>query len=351
MKPFISILIPCRNEARFLGRCLDSILANDYPRDRMEVLVIDGASTDGTRELIARLQAAAYREKDTRVRWIENPQLITPCALNRGIDAARGEIIARVDAHAAVAPDYFRRCVERLLSSGADNVGGVMRTLPQDPGLFAGPIVAALRHRFGVGNSYFRLGSDQPRWVDTVFGGCWRRDVFERVGRFHPALRRSQDMEFSLRLKASGGRTLLAPEIASDYYARSRMGPFWRHNFVNGEWAVLPFLYSPVMPVRPRHLTPLLFVSAVGAGILLAPWNGWPLAVVAIPYAALSLAASAHVAAREKCAHYFFLMPLVFLCLHVAYGLGSLWGLLQTAAVRRSIPAVVSKETPCIPRP
>ena len=168
MKPFLSVLIPCRNESRFLARCLDSILANDYPPDRMEVLVTDGASSDGTRDLIG-----AYQRKDARVRLVDNPEGTTPYALNHGIDAARGEILAVVGAHAAVAPDYFRLLVERLLSSGADNVGGVVRTLPQDPGWFAGPIVAALSHRFGVGNSHFRVGTSAPRWVDTVFGGCW----------------------------------------------------------------------------------------------------------------------------------------------------------------------------------
>jgi cellulose synthase/poly-beta-1,6-N-acetylglucosamine synthase-like glycosyltransferase len=351
MTPFLSVLIPCRDEARFLARCLDSILANDYPPERMEVLVIDGASTDGTRALIAGYQAAASGRKDSRVRLINNPQRITPCALNHGIEAARGEIIARVDAHAAVAPDYFRRSVDLLLSSGAENVGGVMRTLPQDPGCFAGPIVAALSHRFGVGNSYFRVGADQPRWVDTVFGGCWRREVFERVGRFNPRLRRSQDMEFSLRLKALGGRTLLSPEITCDYYARTRMGPFWRHNFANGEWAVLPFLYSPVMPVRPRHLLPLLFTVALAWGVVFAPWGGWPLGAVALPYALLSLGASLQIARRERSMACFFLMPLVFFSLHLSYGLGSLWGLLKVAAAPRPRDGAPSEEAPCIPRP
>ena len=348
MKPFLSVLIPCRNETRFLGRCLDSILANDYPPERMEVLVVDGASTDGTRERIAE-----YASRDARVRLIDNPELFTPCALNRGIAAARGEIVARVDAHASVATDYFRRAVERLLTSGADNVGGVMRTLPQDTGCFAGPIVAALSHPFGVGNSYFRVGSDRPRWVDSVFGGCWRREVFERVGGFNPALRRSQDMEFSLRLKALGGRTLLAPEITSDYYARSRMGPFWRHNFVNGEWAVLPFLHSSVMPVTLRHLIPLLFVAALAGGAALTRWSPWPLGAVVLPYGLLNLAASVHVAVRAgtpaKCVGYLMLMPFVFFSLHLSYGLGSFSGLLQAAAA--SFRAARPKETTCTPRP
>jgi glycosyltransferase involved in cell wall biosynthesis len=323
----------------------------------MELLVIDGASTDGTRGLIDE-----YRAKDVRVRLVDNPQGNTPSALNRGIDAARGEIIARVDAHAAVPPDYFTRCVAHLTASGADNVGGVMRTLPQDPGYFAGPIVAALSHPFGVGNSHFRIGSREPRWVDTVFGGCWRREVFARVGRFNPALLRSQDLEFSLRLKALGGRTLLVPDVSSDYYARSRMGPFWRHNVSNGKWAILPFLSSPVMPVAWRHLIPLLFVMALLLGIVLAPWTRAPLAAVALLYALVNAAASVHVSAREHRPRYLFLMPLAFFALHLSYGLGSLAGLVQVAAAWRPSRAehikpiaehhieACTKESACLPR-
>jgi len=344
MKPFVSVVIPCRNEARFLPRCLDSILRGDYPPDRMEVLAVDGSSSDGTRECIR-----CYAQRDPRVRLVENLQGTTPAALNRGIDAARGEIIARVDAHASVARDYLTRCVEYLSCSGADNVGGTMSTLPQDGGWFAGPIVAALSHRFGVGNSYFRIGLDEPRWVDTVFGGCWRRQVFERVGRFNPDLLRSQDLEFSLRLKAAGGRTLLAPDVRSDYYARARFASFWRHNFLNGEWAILPFVYSEVIPVSLRHLIPLLFVLALGAGAALLPWSGRPLAAVLVPYAAANLGASAQVALTRHQVKYLALMPAVFGALHLAYGLGSISGLIRAAGVlwkRGTAP----KEKTCQPQ-
>ncbi len=343
--PFLSVVIPCRNEVRFLARCLDSILAGGYPAGRMEVLVVDGGSSDGTRELIEERAQA-----DLRVRLIDNPQGTTPWALNHGIAAARGDIVARVDAHAAVAADYFTLCVAHLESSGADNVGGTMRTLPRDMGLFAGPIVAALGHRFGVGNSYFRIGSREPRWVDTVFGGCWRRDVFQRVGKFNTDLRRSQDMEFSLRLKAAGGRTLLVPEVCSDYYARSRLGSFVRHNFSNGEWAVLPFIYSDVIPVSLRHLIPLLFALSLLAGATLFAWTPWLLAAVCIPYTLANLAASMDVARKLNVPGYVLSMPPVFFLLHASYGLGSIVGVLRAASASWQRKRTVLKEGPCIPR-
>ena len=108
----------------------------------------------------------------------------------------------------------------------------------------------------------FRVHTDEPKWVDTVFGGCYRREVFDRVGLFNENLVRGQDMEFNLRLKKAGGKTLLVPDIVSYYYARSDIKSFWKHNFTNGVWAILPFLYSPIMPVSWRHLVPLIFVTA-----------------------------------------------------------------------------------------
>ncbi len=387
MKPFVSVIIPVRNECGFIGRALDSILLGDYPADRMEVIVADGMSTDGTRQRIAE-----YSARDRRVRMIDNPERITPTALNRAIDAAGGEIIARVDAHATVAPDYLSCCIHHLEWSGADNVGGPMRTLPQSSGPFSGAIVAALSHRFGVGNSYFRVASPETqqraRWVDTVFGGCWRREVFDTVGRFNERLVRSQDLEFSLRLKACGGKTLLAPDVRSEYYARSDFRSFWRHNFRNGEWAVLPFVNSEIVAVSVRHLVPLMFVAALALGTALvlgtslalsrgatpfldatlapgvalsfaavlargatlfpaaalargaaAAWTVVPLAMVAIPYILLNLAASTQVAWRERKLSFLASMPMVFASLHLSYGLGSASGVFQIVSqmIRRKL--------------
>lgn len=326
---FISVIIPCRNERAYLGRCLDSILESDWAADAMEVIVADGMSDDGTRALIDR-----YVRADTRVRMIDNPERITPVALNRAIEAAGGDVIVRVDAHAAIAADYLLRCVHYLESTDADNVGGTMRTLPQSEGVFSGAILTAISHRFGVGNSYFRIGAGGPRWVDTVFGGCWSRDVFDRVGKFNELLERSQDMEFSLRLKAAGGKTLLVPDIRSDYYARSDLVSFARHNVLNGQWAVLPFLYSEVMPVSLRHLVPLLFVVAllIGAGAL--RWTPWVLASIGIPYAAANLLASAHAALCARRLSHLALLPIAFGALHLGYGFGSIVGVLKVIGKR-----------------
>lgn len=331
MKPFVSVIVPCRNEVRFLGRCLDSVLQGDYPAERMEVIVADGLSDDGTREVIAR-----YVKQDRRVRLVDNPERSTPVALNLGLGVACGDVIARLDAHAEMAPGYLSGCVDSLERTGADNVGGVRLELAQDTGAFAGPIVAALTHPFGVGNAHYRFGSTQARWVDTVFCGCWRREVFERIGKFNERLSRTQDLEFNQRLRKAGGKILLEPALTTYYYTRSRLGRFCRHNWINGVWSVLPFAYSTVIPVRWRHLTPLGFVGAtliLGAVALADPKLRWAPALTAVPYLAVNLAVSLQVAVRRRSWRYAALMPIAFAALHLAYGAGSLWGAARLAAI------------------
>jgi succinoglycan biosynthesis protein ExoA len=325
MKPLVSVIVPCRNEQSFIERSLDSILASDYPR--LEVIVADGMSTDRTRELL--LDRAA---RDPRLRIIDNPERITPVALNRAIAASTGEVVLRFDAHAVMPADYIRRSVELLYSSGAQNAGGSIRTLPRSDGPFAGPIVAVLGSRFGVGNSSFRVKSGEtgPRPADTVFGGCWRREVFSRIGGFNEKLARSQDIEFNLRLARAGGTIVLDPDIVCDYLARADLASFLAHNFSNGVWAVLPFAFSEIVPVRPRHLIPLVFVTSLVVSWLLLPFP-WSIGV-ALAYAAANLAASTRIALGCRRPAYLALMPTAFACLHLAYGLGSAWGCLKLAA-------------------
>lgn len=323
MTPLVSVIIPCRNEVRFIGACLDSVLASEYPADKLEVIVADGMSEDGTREQVDR-----YAARDSRLRCIDNPARVTPIALNLAIKAARGDLILRLDAHARLAPDYIAQAARHLETREADCVGGAMLTVAEESGRFAEPIRVALSHPFGVGNSHFRLGLQASRWVDTVYGACWRREVFDRVGGFSERLERSQDIEFSSRLRRAGGKILLSPQMRIQYYARSTAGEFWRQNVTNGMWAILPFGCASGMAVRWRHLAPLALVMCLAAAAIAGVWtgNGWmPTAVVA-PYVAANLAASVHAAWRERSVPLVLWMPVVFAGLHVGYGAGSVWG-------------------------
>jgi cellulose synthase/poly-beta-1,6-N-acetylglucosamine synthase-like glycosyltransferase len=337
--PTISVIVPCRNELRFIGTCIDSLFASNYPSDRMEIIVVNGMSDDGTREEVASL----VRRNQT-VHLLDNPKRTMPAGVNLGIQHAKGELIFILGAHARVDSSYFSRCVDSLLAYGADNVGGIIETIPQTDGLMGRAIVHSLSHRFGVGNSYFRIHSDQPRWVDTVFGGCYRKRIFEEVGPFNELLTCSQDMEFNRRLKKRGGKILLMPDIICYYYARSNLSSFWRHNFRNGVWAILPFLYSEVMPVRFRHLVPLLFVTSVFGSALASMqvrpfW--WLLLTIVGSYCVCSVLASLQIAWRRQDVRYLFLMPLVFSMLHLGYGLGSAWGMVRVlqAGLARAVSA------------
>ena len=214
-------------------------------------------------------------------RLIENERLITPAALNLAIRASNGAYLLWMSAHSSYETGYIQSCVEYAEVFQADNTGGTIVTVPRDDTVAAPYIVAALTSRFGVGDARFRFTSGDPRWTDTVFGGCYRRDVFERIGLFNEALVRGQDMEFNLRLRRAGLRTLLVPTIHSVYHARTRVGEFARHNWTNGVWAILPWLHVSHRPVAWRHLVPLVFVTAmtIAVGLAVSVQGGWwPLA-------------------------------------------------------------------------
>lgn len=332
MKPFVSIVIPCRNEAVSIRACLGSVLASDYPRDRMEVLVADGMSTDGTRAAVEQIV-----RKDARVRLLDNPDRVTPKALNRAIAASRGSYILRVDAHSAIGPEYIAALIEFLeFHPKAWGAGGRMETKPETNGVFAGAITTVLRHRFGVGNSSFRTDDEalEPYRVDTVFNCCWRREVFVRAGLFHEQLVRSQDIEMSSRIARAGGTLWLVPAARTTYFARVHFRDYLRHNWSNGIWSAVPAIYLGKLPVRWRHLVPLAFIaSLVGSAVLslAVPALRWIILIPAVPYILVNLAVSLAAAWRKRDLTLALLLPLSFAGLHLPYGAGSLWGMLRVA--------------------
>lgn len=328
MPPFISIIVPCRNEQKFIGACLESIIGNGYPLDRLEVLVVDGMSEDGTREAVRTITS-----RHPFIRILDNPLKITPRAFNIGIENARGDLVMIMSAHATYGRGAIGKCAEYSQSHQADNVGGVWKIHPRGDGWFDKLAAAALSNRFGVGGAHYRVVTDdEPRWVDTVAYGCYKREVFRKIGTFNEKLVRGQDMELNKRLKAAGGTILLVPDVVIHYYARSNFVSFGIHNFRNGLWAILPFAHSKGMPVSLRHLIPMAFVMGLlGAGIGGLFWRplGWFFVALCAAYGLAAAAASLRLAMERKDARYFLLMPFVFASLHVCYGLGSLYGIVR----------------------
>lgn len=322
----VSVIIACRNERAFITDCLDSILANDYPQELTEVLVVDGMSDDNTRQIVER-----YCERFPFVRLLENPLKIASAAFNLGIQCASGDLIVIMGAHNVYPPDYISRCVRASNESGADNVGGIIRVLPRTSGLLGRALVLTLSHPFGVGNAHFRCrtaeGMSERRSVDTVFGGCYRREAFQKAGLFNEKLVFNQDIEFNLRLRRAGGRIILDPEIVSEYRARSDVKSFRKHNFRNGSWVVLAALFSDGASFSWRHLVPLAFVVSLLVSIVMSlvvhPFF-WVAAGILASYLLAGLYVSASIAKRERQLRYFAAMPVAFAALHIPYGLGSL---------------------------
>jgi len=316
-------VIPCRNERRYIGACLDSILASDFPQDRLEVVVADGMSDDGTREILE--QYAAAHE---RITVIDNPKGTTPCGMNLAIRAARGEVIVRMDAHAMYPRDYLRRLVAAQQETGAENVGTLVVTLPADDTPMAAAIAVGLSHPLGVGNSHFRIGTAVRRWVNHVPFGCWHRGLFDRIGYFDEEFERAQDVEFNARLLNHGGRILLLPDLTSTYHARRTLRQLGRMMYQYG-------YFKPLVARRAgriltvRQLVPALFVLGVAGTLVLAPWL--PAAAVAFgmvfgAYAVLVGAVALRSARRLGVGAALALFG-VFPTMHVSYGVGYLWGI------------------------
>jgi glycosyltransferase involved in cell wall biosynthesis len=325
---FVSILIPCLNEEKFIAKCLDSIIANDYPKNCIEVLIIDGMSKDKTRQILN-----DYIQNYEFIKILDNPKKITPVALNIGIKHAKGKIIMWMCAHATYEKDYISKCVKYLYEYKADNVGGKMVTLPKSDTFIGRAIVLALSHKFGVGGAVFRTGSKDPKWVDTVFCGCYRREIFDKIGLYNEALSSTQDMEFNIRLKKAGGKILLHPEIVSYYYTRSDLKSFNKNNFRNGVWITYPMKFAS-QPVRFRHLVPLMFVLSLMGSLVLTFFLHfflWIFLFIIGSHLLVNAYFSIRIALKENL-KYLFIMPLIFAMLHVVYGLGSLWGLLKAVS-------------------
>jgi GT2 family glycosyltransferase len=184
--------------------------------------------------------------------------------------------------------------------------------LPSSNTLIAKAIACTLAHPFGVGGSRFRTGAVHPLEVDTVFGGCYKREVFDKVGMFNENLLRSQDLELNLRLKRAGEKIILAPDIVASYYPRSTLTSFFLHNVQDGIWAIYPFKFTK-MPFRVRHYIPLLF-------LLTLPLSVWF-------YIPVNILFSLQIALRERNIQLVLVLPFVFGARHVGYGIGSLIGL------------------------
>ena len=336
----VSILIPCYQERNFIRACLESVLAFELPESTViEVLVLDGMSTDGTREIVAEVASS-----DARVRLVDNPKRTQSAALNLGISLAGGDYIMRLDAHSVYPPDYLRLTLETALRTGADNTGGAVSTMRRGTGYQSALVQALTTHKFGVGDSGFRTDAPEGE-ADTVPYGCFKRSVFSRVGLFDERLLRAQDYEMNRRIIASGGKVWMNPNIQVRYYQQPDLPSFIRKQIVHEApynaymWYVAPYAFTL------RHAVTGVFAAGVILGMLLSPFSRLVrivfLGVMAL-YFALAILSGIQQAIRYREPRHVIFAPPGFFLFHFLHGVGILIGLGRLAT--RTAPVQGKRE-------
>ena len=321
--PFVTIIMPIRNEANCIARNLYAVTKQTYEIDCMEVLIADGISNDNTRAIIYDFILA---HPNLKIKVLDNPGKIVPTGINIALCKAQGEVIIRVDGHTTIEADYVRQCVETLQRTRADNVGGRMNALGNNP--FGKAVALATSTPFGIGGGRFHY-SDKEEWVDTVYMGVWPRKVFEKVGLFDEELVRDQDDEFNYRLRAAGGKILLSPTIKSEYTVRSTPRALWRQYFQYGYWKVRVLQKHP-RQMSLRQFVPPAFVLALLGSVIIALFPVSRPLSPALPllYVLANLGASLWTASHRGWSALPYL-PIIFAILHLSYGLGFLSGLFK----------------------
>ncbi len=326
MQPKVTLIVPCFNEKHYIRLFMEDILLQDYPREQMEVLLIDGGSTDGTVEIIREfLQDYDFMD------YLHNEKQYVSYALNLGIEQAAGDIILILSGHARYHHNYVSELVRNLISLNADNVGGMLINVPADKSSKSIAIAECMSVGFGMGNSYFRIGSDTIREVDTVTFGCYRKSVFEEIGGFDTDLIRNQDDELNARLKRHGGKILLIPEVKVLYYTRDKVSNVSRMFYQYG-------FFKPLVakkmgkPTTLRQLVPPAFILTLlitwAVSLFYPSWLMIFFGIVVL-HLLTGFMVSIPLAGKRKNYGLLMYMPYIFFIIHGSYGWGYLSGILR----------------------
>lgn len=322
----ISIICPIYNEEKFIGKCIESILKQDYDLKKIEVFFIDGMSTDHTRQIVGEFAA-----KYPFIKVLDNPHKVVPFALNIGVKNSIGDYVIRIDAHCTYPSNYISTLIKYANQLDCDNVGALCRTLPANNTTKCLAISLGMSHKFGVGNSLFRVGVNNVTKVDTVPFGCFKKTIFDKVGLFDEELIRNQDDEFNGRIIKNGGSIYLVPELVIDYFARDSISKTSKMFYQYG-------LFKPLVnrklgsPATIRQFFPLVFLIGLVAGFLLSfvHFSFFCIyASVLTLYSILCLLFSIQLTSKYKKTGLLIYMPIIFATLHISYGWGYLKGLFK----------------------
>jgi len=321
----ISIIIPTRNEEKYLKQCLLSIVKSMSSAIEAEIFVIDGKSNDNTVEIVKEI-TQIY----PNIQILINKHQTTPYAINLGIEKSTGDYIFIISAHAKYPADYFVKLVSWAKKLKAEAVGGVLETRTLDNTQKSKAIQFVLSNKWGVGNALFRTGVNKVCEVDTVAFGCYHKSVFEKFGLFNTELTRNQDIEFNLRIKNGGGKIFLVPDVKATYFARNNFSAFANNNFKNGLWNIFTIYYTRnFKALSLRHFVPLGFVLSIIIPVILS--------VFYFPFIFLSLSilliylcfiTTIFFGFKPKNMNLFYVLA-SFLILHFSYGAGSLLGTIK----------------------
>jgi len=326
MPKLASIILPCRNEEKYIEQCIQSLINNQSDKFPLEIIVVDGMSADRTVAIVQN-----YIHQFSFIKLLQNPDKTVPFAMNLGINHAQGEYIIRVDAHATYPENYVASLITHLISLNADNVGATWKTdvLTKTKKTLA--IKETLANRFGVGNALFRIGIEEIKQVDTVPFGCYKKSVFTKYGLYDTRLTRNQDIELNKRILRGGGKIYLVPGLACVYYARETFSAIAKNNYNNGLWNILTVKFTKkCSSLSLRHFVPLCFFLSLLLPLffcfLYKPVI-WITLLSLILYLSFLTTIGARLAIKKKLNFFYLLWG--FITLHFSYGLGSLVGIFK----------------------
>lgn len=322
---FIAVIIPTLNEERFISDCLNSVLSQTYPIDRLDIMVVDGGSSDKTADIVQ-----SFTAKYSNIRFLRNTKKIQSAAFNIGFNNTSASVIIRLDAHALYAPSYIERCVNAIENDPQiGNVGGICNILPFTDSIVAEANALLNSSRFGIGGATFRVGG-KAGYVDTVPFGAFPRRTVEELGGMREDLARGEDNEYNYRIRSAGYKIFFDPEIVSTYYSRPTLLSSMKQMFANG-LSIAQLFYLEKQIISIRHLVPLAFflTLAILVGMSFVINEFLVLLIGLLLIYLIAALVSAAIICNKHGWRYFAILPIMFFLIHISYGYGTFVGLLK----------------------
>jgi glycosyltransferase involved in cell wall biosynthesis len=316
----VSVVIPCRNEEKYIGKCIESFLKQSYPMELLTIIISDGMSTDNTRSIINEI-----KQMHNNIILLDNKGLSAPKGMNLGIRHTNSDIVIIFGAHAYADENFIIENVRALENKEVGCAGGVITTINET--IKGAAIAEAMSCPFGVGNALFRF-AEKESFVDTVAFGAYRRSLLNEIGVFDEELVRNQDDELNFRVEKSGAKILLSPKIKSTYVGRGDFKKLWRQYYQYGFWKVR-VIQKHRRPASIRHLIPLMFVLFLSIGGVLSIFSKLIRVMYFLVlglYLLLDLLFSIKISIKKKFSYLPYLI-ITFPLLHISYGLGFIFGI------------------------